>query len=258
MGTLAAVDGEDVDVLPLFDCDLVIPALNEEARIGDTIASLHAANTAASLKVRYIVVDNGCIDATAEIVDAIRGLDVPVEFMSCQTRGKGAAVRAGIRRSTSYFVGYCDADRSTPPSSVERGVKLLRSGWEVIVGSRRCAGAGYEISQSATRRLGSFAFHAVATRMTGPMSDTQCGFKLFTAPVARALFDATTLNGFAFDVELLARARHADFRMIELPIKWSESEGSTFRPVTDGLRSFGELRAAHRSLQATTTTALAR
>ena len=252
MKILASTHQDAVRPGPLVDCELVIPALNEEARIGDTIVSLHETNTEAGLNVRYIVVDNGCVDATAEIVDAVRGRDVPIEFMSCRTRGKGAAVRAGIKRSIAPYVGYCDADRSTPPSSVEQGVKLLRSGWEVVIGSRRCAGAEYTVAQSPTRRLGSLAFHAVATRMTGPMSDTQCGFKLFTAPVARALFDATTLNGFAFDVELLALARRADLRMIELPIKWSESEGSTFRPIHDGIRSFSELRAARRSLTTTT------
>jgi len=257
MGTLPAQESYTTKVVDAFDCDLVIPAFNEEARLGDTIASLHQAAMAASLQVRYIVVDNGCVDATADIVDTARRLDVPIEFMSCQTRGKGAAVRAGIRRSTAPFVGYCDADRSTPASSVEHGLALLQSGWEVVVGSRRCAGAAYTNPQPASRRIGSYAFHAVATKLTGPMSDTQCGFKLFTAPVAKALFDATTLNGFAFDVEILAMARKADFRMIELPIKWSDSEGSTFRPLSDGLRSFSELRAAARSLH-TSTAAFAR
>jgi hypothetical protein len=252
MGILPAQESYTSNIVSTFDCDLVIPALNEEARLGDTIASLHEAATAASLNVRYIVVDNGCVDATADIVEIVRALDVPIEFISCQTRGKGAAVRAGIRHSAARFVGYCDADRSTPASSVEHGLALLQSGWEVVVGSRRCAGAGYTNAQPASRRIGSFAFHAVATKLTGPMSDTQCGFKLFTTPVAKALFDATRINGFAFDVELLALARRADLRMIELPIKWSDSEGSTFRPLTDGLRSFSELRAAHRSLNAAT------
>ncbi len=257
MEILPAQEACTTNVNSAFDCDLVIPALNEEARLGDTIASLHEATTAASIKVRYIVVDNGCVDTTADIVETARGLEVPIQLISCQTRGKGAAVRSGIRYSTARFVGYCDADRSTPASSLEQGLALLQSGWEVVVGSRRCAGAGYTNPQPASRRIGSFAFHAIATKLTGPMSDTQCGFKLFSAPVAKALFDATTLNGFAFDVEILALARRADFRMIELPIKWSDSEGSTFRPLSDGVRSFSELRAAARSLHASTS-ALAR
>lgn len=234
-----------------FECDLVIPVLNEEARIGDTIDALHQTISDASLDVRYIVVDNGCVDRTAEVIDRIRRSDVPVEFMSCQTRGKGAAVRAGIARTSARFVGYCDADRSTPPSSVVSGLSLLRSGWEVVVGSRRCAGAGYTVAQSPTRRVGSLAFHAAALRITGPVSDTQCGFKLFVASAAQALFDAVMLKGFAFDVEVIARARRAGYRMIELPIEWSDSEGSTFRPVADGLRSFGELRSIHRLMTTT-------
>lgn len=247
-----ALEAPKTGSLNSYDCDLVIPALNEETRIGDTIASLHEATRAAFLNVRYIVVDNGSVDATADVVDAVRRLNVPIELMSCQTRGKGAAVRVGMKQCTSPFVGFCDADLSTPPSAVEPGLDLLRSGWEVVIGSRRCAGAGYTNQQPAIRRLGSLAFHAIATRVTGPISDTQCGFKLFTAPVARVLFDAITVNGFAFDVELLARARRAGYRMIELPIQWSDSDGSTFRPVRDGLRSFRELRDAHRSLHTTT------
>ena len=109
---------------------------------------------------------------------------------------------------------------------MERGIELLRAGWEVVVGSRRCAGAGYAVSQSATRRLGSAAFRAFASKLTGPVSDTQCGFKLFAGPVAKVLFESTTLNGFTFDVELLARALEADFQMIELPIRWSDCDGS--------------------------------
>ena len=245
----SALSDHPAVVKSAFDCDLVIPALNEEARIGDTIASLHEATTAASLNVRYIVVDNGCVDETAEVVDAVSRLGVPVELMSCQTRGKGAAVRAGIRRSTarpSSATATPIDPRRPHPSSAAWSCSGPVGRWSSAPGG--APGPVTPSPQPASRRIGSFAFHALATRMTGPVSDTQCGFKLFTAPVAQALFDATTLNGFAFDVELLARARQADVRMIELPIRWSDSEGSTFRPLSDGLRSFSELRAAHRSL----------
>lgn len=231
------------------DIDLVIPAFNEEARIGETIATLHEVTSAASLDVRYIVVDNGCVDGTAEIVDRLDQSGVPVELISCQTAGKGAAVRAGILHASAPFVGFCDADRSTPPESVQQGLALLRAGWEVVIGSRRCTGAGYEVTQSVSRRLGSFAFHAMASRLTGPITDTQCGFKLFSIAAAQRLFSDTSLNGFAFDVEILARAQSSGYRMIEMPIRWTDAEGSTFRPVADGIRAFAELRAVRRALR---------
>jgi dolichyl-phosphate beta-glucosyltransferase len=228
--------------------DLVVPVLNEELRIGATIAAIHEATAGAPFGLELIVVDNGCVDTTTEIVDPDRWA-IPIKLVSCRTRGKGAAVRAGIRHSTAPFVGYCDADLSTPPSAIRSGVDLLSAGWEVVIGSRRCAGASYVVPQTTLRRLGSFAFRTMASDVCGSISDTQCGFKLFRSDVAKMLFEPATLDGFAFDVEILARARRASSRMIELPIQWSDQDHSSFRPVADGLRSFQELRHLQRAFR---------
>ena len=232
--------------------DLVVPALNEEARIGATIEAVadHSRTDAWPMAVRLVVVDNGSVDATSEAVDAARRAGVEVRVIGCQTRGKGAAVRAGVLFSTAPWVGYCDADLSTPPSAIGQGLRLLEAGWDVVIGSRRCLGAGYVVRQPALRRAGSAAFHAMASRLVPAATDTQCGFKLFRTPVAQELFAAAVLDGFAFDVELLARARRlVELSMIELPISWTDQEGSTFRPLTDGLRSFNELREVRRALK---------
>jgi len=250
MGVVTASRNHAISADRTAGLDLVIPALNEEARLGATVEELHRVADDAGLDVRFIVVDNGCVDSTADVVDRSAAADIPVELISCQTRGKGAAIRAGIRHSDAAFVGYCDADQSTPPGALLEGVDLLAAGWEVVIGSRKCAGAGYVVRQPALRRAGSFAFHTAATRLTGPVSDTQCGFKLFHADRARDLFEATSLDGFAFDVELLARVQRAGLQAIELPVKWTHSDGSTFRPLKDGIRSFRELLAVHRSLKA--------
>jgi glycosyltransferase involved in cell wall biosynthesis len=230
------------------ELDLIIPALDEESRIRRTLDAILLEADRSNLNLRITVVDNGCVDGTADVVVRTQSERTPVEMISCLTRGKGAAVRAGIDRSTAPYVGYCDADLSTPPSAVPAGLDLLRSGWDVVVGSRRCLGSGYSLPQSRLRRLGSFAFRFMASDLSGPISDTQCGFKLFRADVAKDLFSATNLVGFAFDVEVLAHARRRNHRMIELPIQWTDSPDSTFRPVKDGIRSFRELREARRSL----------
>jgi glycosyltransferase involved in cell wall biosynthesis len=234
------------------ELDLVIPALNEEGRIGATLTAISQKAADSGLVINLLVVDNGCVDATAEVVALAREAAVPVDIISCRTRGKGAAVRAGIQRSTAPFVGYCDADLSTPPSSIQSGVDLLRSGWQVVIGSRRCTGAGYSVPQGRMRRLGSFAFRKMASDLSGPITDTQCGFKVFHSQVAKDLFSASSLTGFAFDVEVLAQARKRRLRMIELPIQWSDCPDSSFRPLADGVKSFLELRALRRSLLATT------
>lgn len=82
----------------------------------------------------------------------------------------------------------------------------------------------------------------------GEVADTQCGFKLFEGDVARQLFDGLCLDGFAFDVEIIARALKAGYRVAELPVLWSDQEGSTFRPLRDGMRSFRELAELRRLL----------
>jgi hypothetical protein len=230
------------------ELDLVIPALNEEARIGETLAALtqHAVDT--GLSVRILVVDNGSVDATADVAAMAGHPDVAVELLSCRTRGKGAAVRAGVLRADAPYVGYCDADLSTPASALGSGLDLLHSGWQVVIGSRRCTGAAYTVPQSALRRLGSFAFRRLAADLSGPITDTQCGFKLFHTDVAKSLFSPIRLTGFAFDVEILARARRAGYRMIELPIRWTDHPDSSFRPLIDGINSFRELREARRTI----------
>ena len=233
-----------------IELDLVIPALNEERRIAATLEAIGRKVEESGLAVRIVVVDNGSVDGTAEVAAGVLDSKVPVEIISCRTRGKGAAVRAGVLRSTAPFVGYCDADLSTPPSAVTSGVDLLRSGWEVVIGSRRCTGAAYSVPQGGLRRLGSFAFRRMAAALSGPITDTQCGFKLFHAPVAKELFKDSSTNGFAFDVEVLAVAHERRHRMIELPIEWTDSPDSTFRPVTDGIESFRELRRLRQRLAA--------
>lgn len=230
------------------ELDLVIPAFNEEKRIGATLDAISHEADDRHLALNLLVVDNGCVDATAEVVASARAADLPVEIISCRTRGKGAAVRAGVQSSTAPYVGYCDADLSTPPSAIQSGVDLLRSGFEVVIGSRRCTGAGYTVPQGAMRRLGSFAFRTMASNLSGPITDTQCGFKLFHSAVAKDIFSTSHLTGFAFDVEVLAQARRRGLRMIELPIQWSDSPDSSFRPLVDGVRSFRDLREVRRSL----------
>jgi dolichyl-phosphate beta-glucosyltransferase len=128
------------------------------------------------------------------------------------------------------------------------GMDLLRSGWEVVIGSRRTAGTEALGAQPRLRRLGSMAFHAMSSHLTGSISDTQCGFKLFRRDAARTLFESSVLNGFAFDVEILARARRRGFSMIELPIQWTDQEGSTFRPLADGINAFRELHVVQQAL----------
>ncbi len=228
--------------------DLVIPVLNEELRIGRTLAALAAHLRAGERPVRLIVVDNGSVDGTVSIVEReCEGLDV--EVISCRYRGKGAAVRTGILHSTAPHVGYCDADLSTPLSTLGIAFDLLDGGHQAVIASRRVAGATYAVKQPIVRRAGSQAFNRFATPLVGPIRDTQCGFKLFDGDLARSVFADMQLNGFAFDVELIARLRRRGIDVTEVAVAWTDDAASTLSPVRDGYAAFRDLMLIKRALK---------
>ena len=75
----------------------------------------------------------------------------------------------------------------------------------------------------------------------GGISDTQCGFKLFTAAAARQLFGRSRIDGFMFDAETLLNARRLGLRIGEFPVEWRADPDSRYRPLAGSLRNLGEL-----------------
>jgi dolichyl-phosphate beta-glucosyltransferase len=227
------------------DLDVIIPAYNEELRIGAALDALCREFAAQPGRIRVLVVDNGSVDGTVEVVDRVRRLGVRVDIVNCRTPGKGAAVRAGVAHATARYVAYIDADTSVPPYVLATGLSLLEHGWDGIIGSRRALGGRYAVAQPLMRRIGSRAFNVAARTIVGPLSDTQCGMKMFRRDVANDLFADSRIDGFAFDVEILARARAARINLMELPITWTDSAGSSFAPLKDGIASFREIGRVH-------------
>ncbi|MCL4223312.1 MAG: glycosyltransferase family 2 protein [Myxococcales bacterium] len=223
---------------------LVIPAYNEAARIGPTLARVTAFLDARAERYEVIVVDDGSRDATRDVVTAIARERPRVRLLPLPANaGKGAAVRAGVLASRGRDVLFSDADLSTPIEELERLEAALRAGADVAIGSRAVPGDVHR-EQPLLRRLQGRGFHlvvrALGFRAVAAIRDTQCGFKLFRGPVARALFGELTLAGFAFDVELLELA-HDRFRIAEVPVAWTHADGSKVRPGVDALRMLRDL-----------------
>ncbi len=241
---LELTSGTTADTVNLaLDIQVVIPAYNEERRIRRSLLALcKRLGAMEHLRCGIIVVDNGSSDRTAELVDLFADHPVAVTVIGCSTGGKGAAIRRGIEVSTARFVGFCDADLATPVEALDDAVRLLEMGHCVVVGSRRAAGATYTVPQSLLRRAGGWVFRRSIRTMTGAVTDTQCGFKFFQQSVAKQLFGEVITAGFVFDVELLARASMAGIEVTELPVKWSDQEGSTLSVFRHGPQIAREIR----------------
>jgi dolichyl-phosphate beta-glucosyltransferase len=222
---------------------LVIPAYNEEKRIGPTLRKVFAFLDAQDYPAEVILVDDGSSDSTAEVAqEAAAGRGNFRILKNGVNRGKGFSVKNGMLNAKHEIVLFSDADLSTPIEEANRFIEYIMEGCDVVIGSRTMRRAGVVIEQRLHRRLMGRVFNlfvrALAVR---GFSDTQCGFKAFTRDAARRIFGMTRIRRFAFDVEMLFLAKRLGFKVKELPVAWHESSGSSVRPLRDSSRMFAAL-----------------
>lgn len=241
------VDQDQPGLLPLEPglrrLSLVLPAFREVDRIGPTLERIRhelgplVGDRREELEV--LVVDDGSDDGTAEAAEAA-GADRVVRME--RNSGKGAAVRAGVRAATGSTIAFTDADLAYGPAQVAELLVLVEAGYDMVVGSRRHTDTRTLVRAGRLReaggRLVNLATHAL---LLGQYRDTQCGLKAFRADVARDLFNASTLDGFAFDVELFHLAERWRLSLAEVPVEVEHSERSTVRVVRDGARLVTDL-----------------
>jgi glycosyltransferase involved in cell wall biosynthesis len=218
---------------------VVIPAFNEEARIGPTLTSVTEWLDGKREDYELLVVDDGSRDATPEIINAAGAVNPRVRLIQLpRNRGKGAAVREGVLASKGDEVLFSDADLATPIEELDKLRASLREGFDVAIGSRAVPGADIRTRQHPMREAMGRTFNVIVRALVlGGIRDTQCGFKLFRGDAGRALFREARVDGFAFDVEVLLLAR-GRYRVAEVPVIWRHVAESKVSPGVDAARMF--------------------
>lgn len=227
---------------------VVIPAFNEERRLPATLQAAVAYLRHRNLPFsEIVVVDDGSCDRTAELVREFGHLHPFVKLLQNPgNRGKGYAVRNGMLNAGGEWLLFTDADLSTP---LEELAKLEEAAGDaqVVIGSRALNRALIGVRQPWLREFSGRLFNLVVRLVTGlPFSDTQCGFKLYRRTAAQQVFPRQKLDGFSFDVEDLVIARGLGFRIVEVPVRWNNAEGTKVSALS-GLRSFGDLVGIRRN-----------
>jgi dolichyl-phosphate beta-glucosyltransferase len=217
---------------------LVVPMFNEAGRIGSTLTTL-ARSLLNRPEFEIVLVDDGSTDGTAEVAEKMLanvGLYHAIVLNLAVNQGKGAAVRHGMLHARGSARVYVDADLSVTVDDIERCFALIEAGGaEVVYATRAHSGSDMRHSQPAHRVASGRVFNFFLRKL-GLTSerDTQCGLKGFSASAADSLFTVLHTTGFAFDVELLARARHDHISTLPMPVTWNHSDGSRVRPLRDG------------------------
>ena len=218
---------------------IVIPAYNEAGRIGSTLTTILDYLAAGGLDGEILVVDDGSTDDTVAVVRGILDESGPHRLLTGRgNRGKGYSVREGARCATRPWTLISDADLSTPIAEVEQMLVAARDGGhDLVMGSRAMADSRIGVYQGWLRRNMGRTFNLAVRAITGlPYKDTQCGFKLWRTESVRPLLDKLTIDGFAWDVELLMVAKHAGLTMKEVPVEWNDVAGTKVGIVSDPLR----------------------
>ena len=228
---------------------IVLPAYNESARLLSSLEGLTDHVDLGSTEI--IVVDDGSTDDTAVIAEAaLRDAPCHRVLHLDTNRGKGAAIRAGVLEATGPAVVYMDADLATDLNDLKK-LLLALDGADVAVGSRTATDA-IVINGTWSRSVMARVFNLMARRVTRlPLRDTQCGFKAFRTEIARELFSRSRIDGFAFDVEILALAQRMNLRIVEVPVTWTAIHGSSVRNIRDPLQMTRDIFRIARRLRRT-------
>lgn len=220
---------------------ILIPAYNEERRIGPTLERFaRYFRDHYSAPFQILVVLNGCRDNTLGVVQEVAGRFHQISWVVFPNPiGKGGALIEGLRYAEkAQFIGYIDADGSTGPDSFLKLVLTCRSA-DCVVGSRRVSGAVIRQSQPTRRMFASKVFHAIVEVLFGMrILDTQCGAKVLRRDAVLRIHDTLHIADMAFDINLLYSLKRAGLKVVEAPVEWTDVAGSTVRYFRTSLVMF--------------------
>ncbi|MGB9892859.1 MAG: dolichyl-phosphate beta-glucosyltransferase [Candidatus Saccharicenans sp.] len=222
---------------------VIIPAYNEEKRIGLSLRKILDYLQARRFEAEIIVVDDGSSDQTATLAGEILSDFPDSKIISLpDNKGKGAAVREGVLNSKGNLILFTDADLSTPIEELNKLLPLIGENYEVVIGSRALPGSEIKKRQGWLREhLGKFFNLLVRLLVLKGFKDTQCGFKLFKREPAQKIFSRLKTRGFAFDVEALLLAQKLGYQIAQVPIVWINYPESRVHLIRSSFRMFLEL-----------------
>ncbi|CAK1578704.1 unnamed protein product [Parnassius mnemosyne] len=234
---------------------VVVPAYNEEERLPPMLDEAlefleNRIKEQPKYKYELIVVSDGSTDNTVKVTEAYSekyGIDKLRCLELIENRGKGGAVRLGVQSSRGATILFADADGASKfedlvklEAALKNIVKcdpvtepgLISNKVALSIGSRAHLEKESLAKRSLFRNILMYGFHFLVWLFTVKgIKDTQCGFKLFTRKAADICFQNLHVNRWAFDVELLYIAQKLNIPIAEVPVRWTEIEGSKVTPV---------------------------
>jgi dolichyl-phosphate beta-glucosyltransferase len=226
-----------------LELSVVIPAYNEERRLPAYIVEILAYLDVQPFSFEVIIVDDGSQDSTVEMVERFTAENSKVHLIRLQqNRGKGYAVKTGMLKACGKLRLFADADGATPITELAGLKKAIDAGADVAVASRALRDDSHTVKTKFHRKLMGTVFNFIVRTLTVKgINDTQCGFKLFSAEAANSAFPLQRIQDFGFDVEVLYICQKKRYRIVEVPVNWTDIPGSKVKLLRDSLRMFKDV-----------------
>lgn len=219
---------------PDIRLSVVIPAFDEEGRIGPTLSRIRDELSSLGGRLEVVVVDDGSSDDTS---GAARRAGADLVLTQPENRGKGAAVRAGMLAAGGRVVAFTDADLAYAPRQLLTLLDKVEDGWDVVVGSRKHTETQTLVAARRLREVGGRVVNLLTMMvLLGQYRDTQCGIKAFRSDVATLIFERSKVDRFGFDVEVFHLAERYRLSLVEVPVEVVNSSRSTVNVVRDAVR----------------------
>ena len=228
---------------------IIIPAYNEEKRIGKTLEE-YAVFFEERKKIgelqgfEILVVLNACKDNTLEVVKEKQKKYKEIIFLNFEQSGKGFAIIEGFKdalKRDNWLIGFVDADMATPPEAFYDLIKNIRD-FDGILASRWMKNSIIKTKQTMLRIITSRSFNfLVKSTLLIPYSDTQCGAKLFKKKAIENVINDLGTTKWAFDIDLIYKLRRKKFRIKEIPTIWEDKRGSKLNLVKVPFQMFSSI-----------------
>jgi dolichyl-phosphate beta-glucosyltransferase len=222
---------------------LVVPAYNEEKRIENPLDKVVHYLRNHFNQWELIYSDDGSTDGTAAKLLKMKEKYPEIKVVTApKNKGKGSAVRIGMKAASGDIVLFSDTDFSTPIEETERLIDFLQNGYDVAIASRGLSASQVEVHQAWAREMMGKLFN-ILLRSLLPLDfmDTQCGFKMFSRKAVDIILPKMHLDGFAFDVEMLVIAQANRLQIAEVPVIWRNVLDSRVHPIRNSMEMIRDI-----------------
>jgi dolichyl-phosphate beta-glucosyltransferase len=218
-------------ISPDIYLSVIVPVYNEAERLPQTLRRLHEYLATGSFSYEILMILDGPTDNTRGVLNAMAGEIAHLKVFDRQVnRGKGFTVKEGMLRAAGRLRLFADADNSTDIAHFDKMQPLFDKGYDLVIASRDSKDvpeAQQAVPQAWYKRLigrgGNLIVQLLAVR---GIWDTQCGFKACRGEVAERIFSQTVIEGWGFDIEVLALAQALNYRIGIIPAHWVNDDRS--------------------------------